>query len=88
MSKILLFSLSAFLLLLQTSCAITASGMGVEVRWVIGDASIACDWETGYPSGANCLVGGAISVEAASVLGGGTEEEEEEEETEDAIPSM
>lgn len=70
-SKIFTIVLTIVLLLLQTSCAITGSGMGIEIRWVIGDASIACDWdESGYPSGANCMVGGGMSVEAASVLGG------------------
>ena len=68
----------AILALLQTSCAITASGMGIEVAWVIGNASISCDWDDGYPSGANCLAGGGMSEEAASVLGGDVEEVVEE----------
>jgi predicted small secreted protein len=72
-SRNLLVAAVAILGLLQTSCAITASGMGIEVAWVIGDASIACDWDDGYPSGANCIAGGAMSEEAASVMGGDDE---------------
>jgi hypothetical protein len=64
------------LILFHVSCAIVAKGYGIEVGWVIGEGSIACEWEDGYPSGPACITGGTLSEAASDVLTGEDNEPE------------